>query len=482
MAISPDGQLTFEQVLERVLTADPESFFVQAQAFDEAAKTLHDAKSLLSKHRRTLEDAWANGAEQRFVQLDGLVRHLEVLLGDVPTYPVMLRRIGDAIVDSRQRLLDLQHMPPNADKNAESDRDKQARKILDDLSGTYRRAGGEMPELPERAASGQLLPVSAPRRPAAFVGATGGGGAGCAPVAAKSTHSLMSRTAVPVVHEQAEESATPPPQAAFGRFAQYATRPSHASAPAPKPSSFNGFARLTDQVDPVAPMLRPGGTGLAPAEASEQRGRRHADTAEVPVELDRSTKLSTVDPVAPEKLESSPVPATSAPAPASAPAAATAPAAVPAAAAAAATVAVPDSAAASAIRPQISLTSSSSLASVPVAPSAPPVAPPPAPQVPVAPPAAASGPQPHPLAVSATTHLAPDSASGANMMRPGVGGAVPPSMSGPVGRGPEVWLRADSTEWTTHPAAAQPGRDGTNDHRLGYTGDRNAAEQGKDAR
>ena len=479
MATSPDGQLTFEQVLERVLAADPESFFVQAQAFDEAAKTLHDAKSLLSKHRRTLEDAWANGAEQRFVQLDGLVRHLEVLLGDVPTYPVMLRRIGDAIVDSRQRLLDLRHMPPNADKNAESDRDKQARKILDDLSGTYRRAGGEMPELPERAASGQLLPVSAPRRPVAFLAAaTGGDGAGCGPVAAKSPHSLMSRTAVPVVHEPAEESAPAPPPAAFGRFAQYATRPAHASAPAPKASSFNGFARLTDQVDPVAPVLRPGGTGLTPAEANEQRGRRHAETAEVPVELDRSTKLSTVDPVAPEKLESSPVPATSAPA--SAPAAATAPAAVPAAAVAAPTTAVPDSTAASVIRPQISLTSSSSLASVPVAPTAPP----PAPQVPVAPPAAAAapGPQPHPLAVSATTHLAPDSASGANMMRPGVGGAVPPSMSGPVGRGPEVWLRADSTEWTTHPAAPQPGRDGTNDHRLGYTGDRNAAEQGKDAR
>lgn len=85
--------------------------------------------------------------------------------------------------------------------------------------------------------------------------------------------------------------------------------------------------------------------------------------------------------------------------------------------------------------------------------------------------------------MSAAAHLAPDANSGANMLRPGLGGAVPPSLSGPVGRGPEVWLRGDSAEWTvTHPAAAQPGRDGTNDHRLGFTGDRNAAEQGKDAR
>ncbi|WP_086669137.1 hypothetical protein [Lentzea kentuckyensis] len=463
MATSPDGQLTFEQVLERVLAADPESFYTQAQAFDEAAKTLHDAKNLLSKHRRTLEDAWANDAEQRFIQLDGLVRHLEVLLGDVPTYPGMLRRIGDAIVDSRQRLLELQHMPPDADKKATSDRDKQARKILDDLSGTYRRVGGEMPELPERTASGQMLTAPPPPRHAVEFGNATGGGAGCAPIAAKSAHSLMSRTAAPAVHEPVKEAAAPAPQAAFGRFAQYATRPAASTAPAPKARSFNGFARLTDQADPAALALRPGGTNPAAADAPGQRERRHAETAEVPVELDRSTNVSTVDAVAPVKLESSPVAAPS-------PAAATAPT----------TSAAPESA--QTVRPHISLTSTLSLASVPAAPSAPPVAAPPAPTAPPAIPAT-SGPPPNPLAVSAHAHLAPDSAADANMMRPSMGGAVAPGVSGPVGRGSEVWLRGDSTEWTaTHQAAAQPGRDGTRDHRLGFTGDRNAAEQGEDAR
>src|SRR5687768_1568482 len=121
MATSPDGQLGFEEVLERVLAADPESFYTQATAFEQAVVSLDDAKGLLKKNRRALEESWSNRADQRFLQLDGLVRHLSGLMGDMPSYPVLLRLIGDAIVDSRRRLLDLRHLPSDG-------RDEQARK------------------------------------------------------------------------------------------------------------------------------------------------------------------------------------------------------------------------------------------------------------------------------------------------------------------------------------------------------------------
>lgn len=469
MATSHDGQLTFDEVLERVLTADPQSFYTQANFFEEAARSLHDAKDLLTKHRRGLEEAWSNRADQRFVQLDGLVRHLEVLLGDVPTYPGKLRRIGDAIVDSRQRLLELRHVSADADSHAVSDRDKQARKILDDLSGTYRQVGGEMPELPERAATGQMLPVPPPRHGVA-VGGGSGGGVGCTPAAApKSAHSLMSRSTSPTGHTPAEETVgAPAPQAAFGRFAQYATRPAAGHAPVQKARSFNSFARLVDQADPAALAMRPNGVSLVAADATGQRERRHAETTEVPVDLDRSTKLSTVDAAAPAKLESSPAAAAPSPesptTPASAPAASTGSAPAPVA------------------RPQISLMSNSSLASVLTTPAVLVASPPPAHPAPTASPVT-PGPQPNPLAMPANANLAPDAASGANMMRPAFGSAVPSGVSGSVGRGAEVWLRTDGAEWTTVPPVVdEPDRDDTCDHRLGFNGDKSATEHGKDAR
>src|SRR5688572_15096776 len=103
MATSHHGQPVFEEILERVLAADSESFYTQANAFEQAVVSLDDAKGLLRKYRRVLEESWSNRTEQRFDQLDGLVRHLSALMGDMPSYPVLLRLIGDAIVDSRRR-------------------------------------------------------------------------------------------------------------------------------------------------------------------------------------------------------------------------------------------------------------------------------------------------------------------------------------------------------------------------------------------
>lgn len=51
MATSPDAQLSFDEVVERVLAADPESFHVQATAFEEATKSLRDNRRLLVKRR-----------------------------------------------------------------------------------------------------------------------------------------------------------------------------------------------------------------------------------------------------------------------------------------------------------------------------------------------------------------------------------------------------------------------------------------------
>ena len=455
MATSPDAQLSFDEVVERVLVADPESFYVQATAFEEATKSLHDARGLLAKQRRSLEDAWSNRLDQRFVQMDGLVRHLEVMMGDMPTYPILLRHLGDAIVDSRQRLLDLRHLRADADPHALADRDQQARKILDDLSATYRRLGSQLPELPERTATGHFVSV----RPARFEAGVrdGASGAGCAPAKGSSP---AHHNALPAPRQTVDESVgDPAPQAAFGRFAQFATRPAATPAPARKAQSFNGFARLVDQEDPVVLVV----TGLVDRETTGQRVRKHTEGAEAPVALGRSTVLSNVDRVAPVRLES----AHAATALSSTTATSTT---------SVVTTSGPTSAPAdvSAARPQLTLASNSSLASAPTAATAPVAAPPPPPAA-----AAAVGPQPNTLALS--QNFSPDGTSGANMMRPGLGAGVPAPV--PVGRGAEVWLRGESGDWTAAQApAGQLCRDHTGDHRLGFTGGRKSTEQGEDAR
>jgi hypothetical protein len=82
--------------------------------------------------------------------------------------------------------------------------------------------------------------------------------------------------------------------------------------------------------------------------------------------------------------------------------------------------------------------------------------------------------------------MAPGAANGANMMRPPLGGGVPMGVTGgvPIGRGPEVWLRADSSDWSsTHQAPSQLGRDEVTDHHvLGSNGGNCATEHGKEAR
>lgn len=462
MATSHDGQPGFEEILQRVLAADPESFYTQATAFEQAVVSLEDAKGLLRKHRRALEESWSNRADQRFLQLDGLVRHLSSLMGDMPSYPVLLRLIGDAVVDVRRRLLDLRHLPADADPRALSDRDQQARKILDDLSRTYRELGGRLPELPERTATGHTLVAPPPRvetgASAHSTGVVTGGGAGF--VAPKAM--LMP------THAVAEEEATEArPQAAFGGFAQLAAQPAPVRPSAQKARSFNGFARLADQEDEAALALLALAPGPVVAEgAAQQRDRRSADAPEVPAALDRSAVLSAVDKAAPVKLEAAPA-ATAAPV-AAQPSTVSAPA--PAAPAAPATPATPAAATAS-VGPQVAPTTSPVLASAPATPPAAPVA-----AHPVAP---AATPAPH-------ANFTPDAASAANMMRPGLGAAVPPAAPGvlgvPHGRGAEVWLRGDSGDWTNRTSAGQPGSDHACDHRLGFAGDKNATGQGEDAR
>ncbi|WP_043726728.1 hypothetical protein, partial [Kutzneria sp. 744] len=162
MATPDETQAGFDEILAQVMAADPDTFHRQARAFDDAVTALHDAKAALETQRRTLEETWSTQDPARFDQLDQVTRHLEVLMSRFqhPSYSQTLRRIGDLIRDSQQRLLSLKDDHGHDGVAARADRDKRARKILADLSTSYRQLGGSLREPPERTADGGLLPAS----------------------------------------------------------------------------------------------------------------------------------------------------------------------------------------------------------------------------------------------------------------------------------------------------------------------------------
>ncbi|MDX8056752.1 hypothetical protein SK571_45925 [Lentzea sp. BCCO 10_0798] len=494
MATTQEDRLTFDEVLDRVLAADPESFYAQAKAFEQASEVLDEAKRLLAKQRRQLEEGWSNGVSDRFVRIEALVRQVEGLLADLPAYPRLLRRTGDAIVDSRQRLLALRHMPvkphvgavDQADLKALSDRDSQARRILGELSTSYLQIGGEMPELPKHTVTGQLVVVPPLRQPTAGVGAAG------SRVMATSTRSQPAHarsftggggsTALFAPLDAADEPARPEQQAAFGRFATLATR-SAPTVPVQKAQSFNGFSGLADPVDPAAVVLGAHGKGLGAAPSTEEGkgagGRKHLELTHLHAGLDGMATQLTAEVKAPANLESAPLaeqPVTSA---------------------------APVAAQALGAKPQITLTSTAPPApmspapavpapaapalagAAPSAPAAavPAAAPPPGPSSPPAVPAT-SGPQPNPFAMAANAGLAPGAGPAANAVRPPLGSALGAGLAppAPMARGPEVWLRADTSDWAnTHQAVTRLGRDGA-DQVPGFNGGTCATGHGKEVR
>ncbi len=154
------GARTYEQVLAEVSAADPQTFYLQAQRFEQAASSLGDTKDLLRRYRRDLAEAWHSGDKQRYNRIDRLVQHIEGVVAAIrdPGYAMVLRRIGDVIVDSQQRLRSMKDDAAHAkDASARADLDKRAVKILEELSTSYRQLGGELAELPQRTAAGKPM-------------------------------------------------------------------------------------------------------------------------------------------------------------------------------------------------------------------------------------------------------------------------------------------------------------------------------------
>ncbi|MFD8500453.1 hypothetical protein [Amycolatopsis sp. NPDC059657] len=178
---------TLEQVLAQVSTADPQTFYQEAQRFEQAASRLHDVQGQMDKHRRDLAEAWYRGDKQRHDRLDRLIRHVEGVVGGIqnPGYPRLLRQIGDAISDTKQRLADLKDGKGSAeDDKARGDIDKRATTLLAELSTLYRQLGGQLVALPHRADTTQLGMGEPGAR-------TGAGSGGAVPVV------FVSRTAQP---------------------------------------------------------------------------------------------------------------------------------------------------------------------------------------------------------------------------------------------------------------------------------------------
>ncbi|GAA3440166.1 hypothetical protein [Kutzneria kofuensis] len=455
---TPDGtQPSFDEVLDQVMAADPDTFYQKARAFENVVTVLQDARAFLAKQHRMLEELWTTPDPGRFNRLEQVIRHLETLLSRYryPNYVQVLRRIGDVIRDSQQRLLSMKD--DHGDHAARADRDKRARKILADLSSSYRQLGESLQELPERTADGDILPASFTQgttgayAPAPRVGV--GRVLGTAGTKAHGgTRAFGAAQTQPELTGGAALSNTPAP---FARFAHYATRPAPPGHGRTEPS-FTGFAGMADPGPQAAPfVLTQPGVGSSRSPRDVAQGKGNVPAADTSAGLGQRDQLVTL----PAKLESIPgvgvsakdVPVTTAgPAPASGVAAPPGPA--PAA-------------------PQVSLTGSTARVAAP-APATPaasdvPVAPPPPPGPPAA--AVATNASAAPLAMSAGSSLTSGSAMPGSMMRAGL---TPVPMANVVGaasvpRGAEVWLRADASNWNPGTGAQAPlGREHLAGHHL----------------
>jgi hypothetical protein len=430
MTTPDDNQLSYDEVLDRVLVADPESFYGKAQAFDDAVTALHDVRNVLLKRRRAIDEMWSTTDLNKLAKLDELTRHLELLIRGMrdPGYSRVLRRIGDVLRDSQQRLLSMRD-DHGADPAARADRDKRARKILADLSTSYGQLGSLLQELPKRTANGGIVPASFAHAPGSGV-ATGEGSAAthassCSTGTVGKAHAGIGVFDTAPKHaELVDATAQPDVPAQFAGFAHYASQPAAPGRGRATPS-FSGFAAMADpDSQAAAVVLSQLGTG-----ASRPTVKALVDKALPGKEnpLQSTTLPSSV------KVEVTPDAAT--PVVSSVPATTAGPAAAPA---------VPSAPA------QVSLTgSTAATAAPPPAPATPgvPLKPPPPP----GPPAEAVATNASaPLAMSATPTVAYGSSTPGSMMRPGMTSAPVLAPAAPV-RGSEVWLRADTSAWQTGP-------------------------------
>lgn len=489
MTTPDETTIGFDEVLAQLMAADPDSFYRQAQAYDDAVAVLEETRAALAAQRRALEEMWSATDPARLDRLNELTRYLELLIGRLqdPSYPVVLRRIADVIRDSQQRLQSLldghgQHV---VDAAAQADRDKRARKILADLSGAYRQLGGSLRALPERTATGDPLPASSTRVErsdgARAVAATPiparASGGSFEMIGAASGARAGALGAIPSQAKLAGDTAAPSAPAAFGRFAQFAARPT-SPASGPATPSFSGFAGMAEPSAPAATpaFAQPGSGSSRTRQQAPQEQKNTTQSAPSSGPGETSARQVSGLPI-PARLDAAPgaglpVPVESVVVPSQTPASLVA---APATSAVASTPELP--------APEVSLAGSA--AQMAASPS-----PVPTPNVPVVtqplppgpPPAAvATNASPAPLVMSANANLGVGASTAGSAMPPGLMSTSAAGAAGaPAVRRTEVWLRAEASGWSgADPTPARLGRRGPDEREDGRQDRGCATEEGR---
>lgn len=152
------ASLTYEQLAALINEGNPEDFYAEALAFDDASGRLQQLHDDFLRESRQLQEFVSGeilvsieGVTQRYVGWIDAV--LEPMLN--PGYAQGLRHAGDALATGQQRLRDLQAqlgaqdpaVPPPADQGEQTR--LQALQILRDMGTAYRDIGGTFTPLPE---------------------------------------------------------------------------------------------------------------------------------------------------------------------------------------------------------------------------------------------------------------------------------------------------------------------------------------------
>lgn len=468
------SHLDFDQVRARVSAADPQTFYRKAAAFEQAAERLELFGDQLRRYRADLESVWHNGDPRQYEWVDRLLRYTDALIVSIrePGYPAVLRRIGDAVAQSQQRLRGLENHSGGTtpDERARLARDEHARQILGDLSTSYVQSGLSLAEIPERGATGRPIhvPVALAEGSAghhvmastSMVAVTGKGRGG-----GVDHRSVVSALQSPVDGGVPLSAAAEP----FGRMSHFATS-QPVSARADQPAKFSGFAgmALPAAESAVPPLVSATAAGDGTKKSGTGRSEKTAPLVTSPVKAQATTFLTSA--AAPPATVSAELataavratavapPVTVAGQPATVVATATAaaaPATVPAAHPGAATVPPVASGAPAALQS----TGVSPVISAAAAPT-PAVAPPAQPTLPPRPPLPGEFP-----AMSTSVGASPAPVGDVHGGTASTGAVPPPgaigagSMAGgPVSRVDSTWLRADPGTWSGgNGAAARPG-------------------------
>ncbi|MFD2419615.1 WXG100 family type VII secretion target [Amycolatopsis pigmentata] len=166
--------LDFDQLVQLINEAGPDTYYDGAQAFDNATARLQEIQDELRRENRNVGEAWqgriADSFDRVVQEVSGTVMTVTQAMAG---YGTALRRLGDALAQAQQRLRDLQ---------TQNRRDVEAaRQIMRDLGTVYQDIGSRVPPLPETVGAPPGVAGGAPGAPASPV-AQGQAPAGAAPV------------------------------------------------------------------------------------------------------------------------------------------------------------------------------------------------------------------------------------------------------------------------------------------------------------